>query len=194
MKGAVGWLLVFVCALVFTFFVDLGGNFFGLPDRAVQVLFAANLTLFLWLLGRFAGRPIGSALDARRASIDDALEQAERRVAEAEALRREVQQRLDQVENEVAELQDRADKEGKAAADEIRRQAAQEEERFLKRVDDEIKRREAEARENLAKETASLTAQLTKDLLRQELTDEDRRQILDRKLSALRTVSDEEGR
>jgi F-type H+-transporting ATPase subunit b len=191
-KGAVGWLLVFVCALVFTFFVDLGGNFFGLPDGAVQVLFAANLTLFLWLLGRFAGRPIGGALDARREAITEGLELAKQKVEEAESLRQEVQQRLDQVEHEVTELKERAEREGKAEAEEIERQAAQEEERFLKRVDDEISRRETEARENLARETAALTAQLTKELLQREITDEDRRRILDRNLSALRTGSDKE--
>lgn len=192
MKGMVGWLLIFACALVFTFFVDLGGNFFGLPDVAVQVLFAANLTLFLWLLGRFAGRPIGGALDARRAAIADQLELARQRVKEAESLRQEVQQRLDRVEGEVTELKQRADREGRAEAEEIERQAAREEERFLKRVDDEITRRETEARENLARETASLTAQLTKELLQQELTDDDRRRILDRNLSALRAATDKE--
>jgi F-type H+-transporting ATPase subunit b len=191
-KGMVGWLLIFACALVFTFFVDLGGNFFGLPDVAVQVLFAANLTLFLWLLGRFAGRPIGGALDARRAAIADQLELARQRVKEAESLRQEVQQRLDRVEGEVTELKQRADREGRAEAEEIERQAAREEERFLKRVDDEITRRETEARENLARETASLTAQLTKELLQQELTDDDRRRILDRNLSALRAATDKE--
>lgn len=192
MKGVMAWPLIFLCALVFTYFVDLGGNFFGLPDVAVQVLFAANLTLFLWLLGRFAGRPIGGALDARRAAIAEQLELAKKRVEEAEALRQEVQQRLDQVEMEVTELRQRADREGRAEAEEIERQAAREEQRFLKRVDDEITRRETEARENLARETASLTAQLTKELLRQELTDDDRRRILDRNLSVLRAATDKE--
>jgi len=186
------WPLIFLCALVFTYFVDLGGNFFGLPDVAVQVLFAANLTLFLWLLGRFAGRPIGGALDARRAAIAEQLELAKKRVEEAEALRQEVQQRLDQVEMEVTELRQRADREGRAEAEEIEQQAAREEQRFLKRVDDEISRREAEARENLARETASLTAQLTKELLQQQLTDDDRRRILDRNLSALRAATDKD--
>lgn len=192
MKGVMAWPLIFLCAFVFTYFVDLGGNFFGLPDVAVQVLFAANLTLFLWLLGRFAGRPIGGALDARRAAIAEQLELAKKRVEEAEALRQEVQQRLDQVEMEVTELRQRADREGRAEAEEIEQQAAREEQRFLKRVDDEISRREAEARENLARETASLTAQLTKELLQQQLTDDDRRRILDRNLSALRAATDKD--
>lgn len=192
MKGVLPWILIFVSSLVFTFFVDLGGNFFGLPDVAVQVLFAANLTLFLWLLARFAGRPIVGALDARRAGIAEQLELAQRRVGEAQELRREVQQRLEEVEDEVANLRERAEREGRAEADEIDQQTDSEEQRFLKRIEDEIARREAEARDNLAKETAALTAQLTKELLRKELSEEDRRRILASSLSAMRAEVDKE--
>lgn len=192
MRGVVPWLLIFISSLVFTFFVDLGGNFFGLPDVAVQVLFAANLTLFLWLLARFAGRPIVGALDARRAGIAEQLELAQQRVGEAQELRQEVQQRLGQVEDEVANLRERAEREGRAEVEEIHQQTANDEERFLKRIDDEIARREAEARENLAKETATLTAQLTKELLQKELSEEDRRRILESSLSAMRADTDRE--
>ena len=187
MKRLVPWILIFLSSLVFTFFVDLGGNFFGLPDVAVQVLFAANLTLFLWLLARFAGRPIVGALDARRDGIGEELELAKTRVQEAEDLRREVQQRLGQVEDEVAELKDRAERDGQAEVEEIERQTAGDEERFLKRIDEQITRREAEAKENLAKETSALTAQLTKELLQKELSDADRSRVLDSSLEAMRT-------
>jgi len=186
-KGLVPWILIFLSSLVFTFFVDLGGNFFGLPDVAVQVLFAANLTLFLWLLARFAGRPIVGALDARRDGIGEELKLAKTRVQEAEDLRREVQQRLGQVEDEVAELKDRAERDGQAEVEEIERQTAGDEERFLKRIDEQIIRREAEAKENLAKETSALTAQLTKELLQKELSDADRSRLLDSSLEAMRT-------
>jgi F-type H+-transporting ATPase subunit b len=186
-RGLVPWILIFLSSLVFTFFVDLGGNFFGLPDVAVQVLFAANLTLFLWLLARFAGRPIVGALDARRDGIGEELKLAKTRVQEAEDLRREVQQRLGQVEDEVAELKDRAERDGQAEVEEIERQTANDEERFLKRIDEQIARREAEAKENLAKETSALTAQLTKELLQKELSDADRSRLLDSSLEAMRT-------
>jgi F-type H+-transporting ATPase subunit b len=184
-KGVLPWVLIFISAFIFTFFVDLGGNFFGLSDMAVQVMFAANLTLFLWLLARFAGRPIVGALGTRQQDITNELETAKKRVQEAHELRQEVQQRLDQVETEVAELRERAAREGQAEAAEIEQQTAADEQRFLKRIDEEITRREAEAKDNLAKETATLTAQLTKELLKKELSDADRQRILDRSLSAM---------
>jgi len=60
------WALVFLCALVFALIVPLGGSFFGLPEALLPPLFAANLTLFLWLMARFVGRPMASFLEARR--------------------------------------------------------------------------------------------------------------------------------
>jgi len=188
MKGLGIWVLVFLCALVFALIVPLGGNFFGLPDALLPPLFAANLTLFLWLLARFVGRPMASFLAARGDSIADELEQARRRLTEAESLRDEVRRRLDEVEREVAAMRARAERDGAAEAEEIAAQAAREQERFLERVEEEIRRRTAEARTTLSRETAELTARLTKDLLDKELTSEDRQRILTRSLSAMRSA------
>jgi len=183
------WALVFVCALIFTFFVDLGGNFFGIPDSALHVLFATNLTLFLWLLMRFVGRPISGFLDARASGITRKLEEAREKVAEAESLHHQVQQRLDELGAEVAAMKQRAERDGEAEAAQVAEKTVTEQERFLKRVEEEITRRSAEARANLSKETAELTAKLTKDLLKQELTEDDRRSILERSLSAMGSES-----
>jgi F-type H+-transporting ATPase subunit b len=190
-KGLGGWLLIFVCSLIFTFFVDLGDNFFGLPEVVIQTLFAANLTLFLWLLARFAGRPMGSFLDTRRQGIGDQLEQAKTKLAEAEQLRDEVKERLGKVEQEVAQLVERADREGEAQAQQISEQAAREQQRFVKRIDDEIARRQVEARQMLAQEAADLTARLTRELLERELTEPDRRRLLDASLAALQANEEE---
>jgi F-type H+-transporting ATPase subunit b len=191
MRGLVVWIVVFACLFIFTFFVDLGGNFFGLPDGLVQLGFAANLTLFLWLLAKFVGRPMAAFLDTRAEGIRDQLKQAQKKLAEAEELRAEVRKRLDDMEQEVAQLRERASREADNEMKEIAKQTAAESERFLKRVDDEIARRQAEARQNLARETATLTAQLTKELLERELTDQDRRRILDRSLAALRAAEED---
>ncbi len=192
MKSLGVWLVVFLCALIFTFFVDLGGNFFGVPDSALHVLFAANLTLFLWLLARYVGRPIGAFLDTRSSEISQELDDARRKLAEAESLNEQVQQRLDEIGAEVSAMKERAERGGEAEAKEIAEQAAADQERFVKRVEDEIARRAAEARDELSRETAELTAQLTKSLLAQELTDADRQRILDRSLAAMPYGKDKE--
>ena len=181
------WALVFLCALVFALIVPLGGSFFGLPEALLPPLFAANLTLFLWLMARFVGRPMASFLEARREAIGDELEQARMKLAEAESVRDEVRRRLDEVEREIDAMKARAERDGAAEAEEIAGQTAHDQERFLQRVDEEIRRRTAEARDALSKETAELTARLTKELLDKELTGEDRRRILDQSLSAIRS-------
>ncbi len=188
MKSLGIWALIFLCALVFALIVPLGGNFFGLPDAVLPPLFAANLTLFLWLLARFVGRPMASFLEARGEGIADELAQARRRLAEAESLRDEVRRRLDEVEREVEAMKVRAERDGAAEAEEIAAQTAREQQRFLERVDEEIRRRTTEARATLSRETAELTARLTKDLLDRELTGGDRRRILDASLSAMRSA------
>ncbi len=192
MKSLGVWLLIFVCGLIFTFFVDLGGNFFGIPDSALHVLFAANLTLFLWLLAKYVGRPISNFLNARGEGITRDLEEAREKLSEAEDLRGQVQRRLDEIGAEVAAMKERAERDGEAEAEEIAEQTLTEQERFLKRVDEEITRRTAEARAELSKETAELTAELTKSLLQKELTDEDRRHVMDRSLSAMRSEDHKE--
>jgi len=181
-----------LCALIFTFFVDLGGNFFGVPDSALHVLFAANLTLFLWLLARFVGRPIAGFLDTRGTGITQELADARKKLAEAEELRGQVQQRLDEIGVEVTAMKERAERAGETEAKEIAEQTAKDQERFLKRIDEEISRRTADARETLAKETAQLTARLTKALLESELTDADRQRILDRSLTAMQSGLEKE--
>jgi F-type H+-transporting ATPase subunit b len=191
-RSLVTWVLVFLCALVFTFFVDLGGNFFGIPDAALPFLFAANLTLFLWLLARFVGKPMASFLEARRQGIAEQLEQARAKLVEAESLRDEVHRRLAEVEREVEQMKARAERDGAAEAEQIAAQTVADQERFLRRVDEEIRRRTAEARDNLSRETAELTARLTKELLTKEITGDDRRRILDESVAAMRSTAGKE--
>ena len=192
MKSALSWLAFFGCAYVFSLFVNLGGNFFGLSQGVVKVLFAANLTVFMYLLARFVGRPMASFLQVRREGIAEQLERAQRKLEEARQLRAEVQARLERVEEEMAAIGERARREGEVEAEEIAVQTARDEERMLRRVEEEISRKQAEARHNLARETAELTAQLTREVLSSELSDADRRRVMERNLAALRTVANEE--
>ena len=56
---------------------------------------------------------------------------------------------------------------------------------FLKRVEDEIKLRQAETRHALAEDTVTLTAQIARELLEREMTDDDRRRYFERSLEAM---------
>lgn len=189
MKTIVGWALVFIVALVFALLVDKGVKHAGIPD---YIWLSLNLTLFLYILQRYVGRPMGAFLETRREGIAEELQNARRQLEEADRLQVEASKRLADVEDEVAELKERAAADGDAEAGRISEQAKIDEERFLRRVDEEITRREAETRAQLAQDTADLTAQLARDLLDREMTDEDRRRVFDRSLDAMTSLKGKE--
>ena len=189
MKDKLTWVGILVVLLILAWLVDHGSSHLGVPD---WIWIALNLTLFLYLLNRFVGRPMAAFLEARSESIKDELEQAKIKLAEAEKLRQEVAKRLEKVETEVAEMRERSDAQGRAEAEKIDAEAADEEARFMRRVDDQIARRHAETREQLAKDTAALTEQLTKELLSRTMTDDDRKQVLTRSLEALQDLKGKE--
>ena len=189
MKTMVGWALVFIVALVFALLVDKGVKHAGIPDF---IWLSLNLTVFLYILQRYVGRPMGAFLETRREGIAEELQNARRQLEEADRLQAEVSKRLADVEDEVADLKERAAADGDAEAGRILVQTKIDEERFLRRVDEEITRRQAETRAQLAQDTADLTAQLARDVLDREMTDEDRRRVLERSLDAMKSLEDKE--
>ena len=189
MKKIGGWALVFIVALVFALLVDKGVKHVGVPD---YIWLSLNLTVFLYILQRFVGLPMGTFLETRREGIAEELQNARRQLEEADRLQAEVSKRLAEVEEEVSGLKKRATSDGDAEAERVSAQTKIDEERFLRRIDEEISRREAETRARLAQDTADLTAQLARDLLDREMTDDDRRRVLDRSLDAMTSLEGKE--
>lgn len=183
MKTVGTWSVVFLVFLALAYGVDHGEVKLGIP---VFVWLALNLTVFLFLLARFVGRPVGAFLEARQQGVSDDLKQARERLVEAENLKAEVLDRLNKVETEVAEIQQRSETLGREEAERIEAEGQTEAERLLRRVGEEISQREAETREALAKETAELTARFAHDLLKKGMTEEDRKKVMEKSVEALR--------
>jgi F-type H+-transporting ATPase subunit b len=192
MKDKLIWVVVFVVLGILAFMIEPPTKPEFFSPNVNRLLIAANLTVFLYLLNRFVGKPMVAFLETRGEGIKEELAQAKIKLAEAEKLRDEVAERLDRVETEVAEMRERADAQGRAEAEKIDAQAQEDQSRFMRRVDDQIARRQAETREQLAKDTAALTEQLTKELLSRTMTDDDRKRVLARSLSALEDLEGKE--
>ena len=189
MKGKLTWVIAFVVFAVLGFLVDHGETKLGIP---VWFWLALNLTVFLFLLNKYVGKPISDSLEQQGEDVKASLAQARDKLAEAETLRAEVSARLDKVEAEVVEMQDRAQSQGVAEAEKIDAAAREEESRFMQRVDDQIARRQTETRELLAKDTADLTAKLTKELLAKTMTSDDQQRVLAHSLEALSDLKGKE--
>jgi len=191
-KDKLFWVLAFVVFAILAFLIEPPHNPTFLPANVTRVLLALNLTAFLYLLHRFVGQPISQSLEARNEDIKATLAEARDKLSEAEKLRQEVRARLDKVEAEVAEMYERAEAQGKSEAEKVDVQTREDEARFMRRVDEQIARRQVETRQQLAQDTAALTAQLTKELLSSTMTAQDQQNVLARSLAALENLPEKE--
>ena len=145
-----------------------------------QVLISfANLAILTWILKKFLFKPVKKVLDTRRESIDSAYARADEAEAEARehrdnyaAAMAAVQQTTDQMISDAARQAERRgaeiESEARAQAQVIRRQAE---------ADAVLERKKAE--DDMKREIADVSAQLTEKLLEREIRPEDHRNMID---------------
>jgi len=165
---------------------DPSATWLGLP---VWIWMAANLVIFLGILGYLLGPPITRFLEARARRIHEELEEARERRAEAAELQSGLGAKVDALEAQIAELLSRADIEGHKEHDAILEQAEREKDRLLAQAQGEIDHRLAQARQELKDYTAELAASLAREQLESELGPEGRHRIFRRNLSRLEEAS-----
>ncbi len=145
-----------------------------------QVLISfANLAILTWILKKFLFKPVKKVVDARRETIDSAYARADE--AEAKA-------------NENRERYEAAMAAAKQTADQMISQAARDAERRGARIEGEARERAQEIRkqaeadallekkkaeDDIRKEIADVSAQLTEKLLEREIRPEDHRELID---------------
>lgn len=139
----------------------------------------------LVVLRAFAWKPIVQALDRREEHIRREIEEAEQANAEARRLLSEYQAKLNQVENEVRAMIERAKQEaqqaGQALIDKARREAEEEYRRKLL----EIERATDRALQELAQRGASLAVDLAGKLVAARLDPAAHARIIEQALDAI---------
>ena len=145
----------------------------------------ANLILFLGVLLYFVARPMAAMFRQRQLDV-------EKRLAEAKALREEsarlgaqVKERMSRLDSEIAEIRARGHAEGETEQAALVERADREVERVRKEAEEEIGRRLAAAKQELRKTAADLTAGVARDVLSAQITDDDRRRLLDESVGRL---------
>ena len=151
-----------------------GETFLGLPTAFWKV---ANFVGFFGLLFFLLARPLSKFFHARRGQIAAQLQEAEDRKREAERFRAEMESRVAALAGEIAALQERLRGEGERERQALERQGEAEAARLASQIEQEAARRVQDARRQLASEAAAVAADLAVELLRRELTDQDRERI-----------------
>lgn len=156
----------------------------GLP----RVLwYTLNLLLFFGLLGWLLAKPLSAFFRTRQEEIARQLAEATRQQEEAVRMKAEMERRLASLESEIAALRQRLYDDGVRERAALVQQGEQEAERLLAQLDREAERRREEAQASLAREAASVAAELAWELLQREVTAEDRERIFRSTLERLRS-------
>lgn len=134
--------------------------------------------LLFWLLKKFLWGYVLETIDRRKQSIELAYTEVENRQREAEKLKRELEERLAGIEEEARQRLEKAAREGRELAAEIRAAAENQREKMLARAQADIEREREKARVELNNYTADLAIDITEKLLRKQLDREEQRRLV----------------
>ena len=149
-------------------------NLIDVRQVATQII---GFLLMVWILRRFAWGPVVRTLEARREKIAGEFEKAERREAEAQALKALYEQDLRGIEAQARQRIQQAVAEGQKVAAEIRTQAQGEAQQRLQRAEDEIAREREKAKEVLKENIINLAMRSAEKILRQKVDDAAQRKL-----------------
>lgn len=154
----------------------------GLPT---WIWMLANLVIFFGVLGYFLGPPVARFLEDRARMIREEFDEARERRAQATDLQRTLGAKIAELEAQIDEVLERADRDGRHERDEILAQAEREKERLLRQAEGEIQHRLEQARQELKDFTAELAADLARERLESDLGPEARKRLFRRNLDRL---------
>ena len=146
---------------------------------------AISFLTLLWLLRRFAWRPLLGILDERRARIEEDLRQAAQRTADLERLQADYAKRLAKIEDEARTKIQQAILEGKRVASEIQEQARAQGSAVIAKSKETVELELAKARVTLRDQVAAMTMEAVERILRQKLDPKTDRQLVETVLDEL---------
>ena len=150
-------------------------TFLGLPYAFWQTVnFVAFVALLVWLLRK----PLVQFFESRRQGVAEALRKAQEDKEKAEAVAREIGERLARIESEIEALRTHAREQADAEEKEIAARAAEEAERVAARARAEMDARVRAARNELTAYAADLAVELARDLVTKSVTPEDEKRLV----------------
>jgi len=149
----------------------------GLIDIPQVLTHLLAFVLMVWVLARFAWKPLLASLEARRTAIAGEFAEAERRQAAADELKARHELELRGIEAHALQRLAEAVAEGQKVAGEIRHQATVEAQHRLERAQDDIAREREKAKELLKEQTVSLAIHAAEKILRTRLDDPQQRRL-----------------
>ena len=155
------------------------------PDLQQVLSQAVSFLLLLWLLRRFAWKPLLTILDARRHRIEEEFRQIAQTKSELARLQEDYGRRLAAIEQEARTKIQQAILEGKRIGGEIQEQAREQGYAILTKSKEAVELELAKARVSLRDQVAQMTVEAVERILRGKLDAKTDRRLVDEILDEL---------
>ncbi|WP_373896306.1 F0F1 ATP synthase subunit B [Virgibacillus sp. CBA3643] len=144
-------------------------------DMITQLFF---FILLLFLVGKFAWRPVVNMMQKREKYVADEIESAETSRKEAEIASKEAQEQLNQTKQEAQTMIENAKNAGVKQEKDIIESARQEAERIKQAAQDDIQNEKEQALQALQDKVASLSVQIATKVIEKEISATDQEQLI----------------
>jgi len=143
-----------------------------------MVLFQAiNLAILLWLIVRYAGKPIAGALVRRSESVSKEIDEATRLHAEAQALLDQYEEKIAGLEAATTDVVSSLRAQGEAEKERLIAEATSDAERIRRDAERAARNEFIRARERLEAEVIDLAIAAAEQAIREKLTPADHRRL-----------------
>jgi F-type H+-transporting ATPase subunit b len=170
-----------------------GGHGEGTPDILEPQPSLAIWTVvvflgLLFVLGRFAWKPLINALHQREEHLEHVLLETERARNESEQLLAEHRRRLAAAESQIRAMIEEARKSAQALADDIARKAQAEAELTKQRAERDIATARDQALSEIFEKTADLAVTVAGKVLGQSLAEDDHRRLIEAAVGEIKVM------
>lgn len=157
-----------------------------IPQILTQIV---GFLIALWILSRYAWKPLLGVLDERRQKIADEFAGIENKKAEAEKLLANYEERLRKIEEEARARLNEAVAEGQKVAAHIKADAQEDARKIVARAKSELERDVAAARAQLKQDMVAMTLSAAERLLHEKLDAGAHQKMINRFLDEVETVA-----
>lgn len=158
------------------------------PDPGLFIWTILTFLVLVGLLTKFAWKPLLAALEARRALIAKAIDDAERTKKELERVQQESLGILNKARVEAEGIVARSRADAEALREEMRQKAIGDAAAIVKRAEKEIQLETNRAVEQLRRESVDLSLAIATKLLQRNVTKDDNVALIDETIKQIDTM------
>jgi F-type H+-transporting ATPase subunit b len=157
------------------------------PDPGLYIWTILTFLILVWLLAKFAWRPLLAALDERQSSIRKALDDARKAKQELEGIHAESAKLLAQARSEAAEIVSRSRSDADRFREEMKEKARTEATGLIRNAERQIELETTRALQQIRQEAVDISIGIASKLLQRNVSKEDNERLIAETFQQLET-------